>query len=257
MRLGYLLVLLAASASALQAAQQPDPVSTMTEDDLARGKRLYGGHCAPCHGQTAEGGRGPNLAQPKLRRAADDPALFKLIREGVNGSEMDGAWQMTDREIWQTAAYIRSLGSTTVERLPGDAERGKELYATAGCAACHMVQGAGTGVGPDLTEIGARRSAAYLRESLVEPGKTAPEGFLMVNVLTRDGRQIRGVRLNEDSFTLQIRDLDGHLHSVRKQSVKQVKKLFGESPMPGYRDNFSTSQLEDLVAYLAGLRGQK
>ena len=248
---GLLLVLLAASVS----AQQPDPISTMTADDLARGKRLYGGHCALCHGQTAEGGRGPNLAQPKLRRAADNPALFKIIQQGVPGSEMDGAWQMTDREIWQVAAYIRSLGSTAVERLPGDAERGKRLYDSAGCAACHVVQGAGVSAGPDLSEIGARRSAAYLRESLVNPGKTAPEGFLMVHVVPRDAREIRGARLNEDSFTLQIRDLDGRFHSFRKQSLKQVKKLFGESPMPSYRDNFSAPQLDDLVAYLAGLRG--
>lgn len=253
MGVGFLLVLLATSVW----AQQPDPISTMTADDLARGKRLYGGHCAPCHGQTAEGGRGPNLAQPKLRRAADNPALFKIIQEGVNGSEMDGAWQMTDREIWQVAAFIRSLSRSSVEQLPGDAERGKRLYAAAGCAACHMVQGAGTGAGPDLSEIGARRSAAYLRQSLLEPGKTAPEGFLMVQAVTRAGRELRGVRLNEDSFTLQIRDLDGRIHSLRKQSVKEVKKLFGESPMPSYRDNFSASQLDDLVAYLASLRGQQ
>lgn len=250
---GFLLVLLATSVW----AQEPDPISTMTAEDLARGKRLYGGHCAPCHGQTAEGGRGPNLALPKLRRAADNQALFKVIREGVAGSEMDGAWQMTDREIWQVAAYIRSIGSAAVEKLPGDAERGKRLYATAGCAACHVVQGAGVGAGPDLSEIGARRSAAYLRESLVNPGKTAPEGFLMVHVVPRDAREIRGTRLNEDSFTLQVRGLDGNIYSLRKQSLKQVKKLFGESPMPSYRDNFTPAQLDDLVAYLAGLRGQQ
>lgn len=248
---GFLLVLLATSVC----AQQPDPISTMTADDLARGKRLYGGHCAPCHGQTAEGGRGPNLAQPKLRRAATNQALFKVIQSGVPGSEMDGAWQMTDREIWQVAAYIRSLGSAVVERLPGDGERGKQLYASSGCAACHIVSGAGTGQGPDLSEIGARRSPAYLRESLVNPGKTAPEGFLMVHVVPRDGREVRGTRLNEDSFTLQIRGLDGNIHSLRKESLKQVKKLFGESPMPSYRDNFTPAQLDDLVAYLAGLRG--
>jgi len=251
MRVGLLLVLLAVSVT----AQQPDPISALTATDLARGKRLYGGHCAPCHGQTAEGGRGPNLAQPKLRRAADNPALFKIIREGVGGSEMDGAWQMTDREVWQVAAFVRSLGRAAVERISGDAERGKQAYATSGCAACHVVQGAGSGVGPDLSEIGARRSAAYLRESLVEPGKTAPEGFLMVHVVTRAGREIRGARLNEDSFTLQVRDLDGRVHSLRKQSLKQIKKLFGESPMPSYGDN--ASQLDDLVAYLASLRGQQ
>jgi putative heme-binding domain-containing protein len=236
-------------------AQQVDPVASITTGDLARGKRLFGGHCAACHGQTAEGGRGPNLALPKLRRAADNQALFQVIRDGVDGTEMEGAWQMTEREIWQVAAYIRSLSRVAAETLAGDAQRGSQVYAAAGCASCHIVRGEGRGLGPDLSEVGARRSAAFLRQALVNPGKSAPEGFLMVRVVTREGQEIRGIRINEDSFTLQLRDLDGRFHSFRKRAVKDVQKLFGESPMPGYGGQISAAQLDDLVAYLAGLRG--
>src|SRR2546422_103580 len=96
-----------------------------TPEDLARGKKLFEGQCALCHGQTAEGGRGPSLARPTLRRAADNDALVALIKNGVPGSEMEGAWQMTDREVRQVAAYVRSLGTMPQEKLPGDAARGQ------------------------------------------------------------------------------------------------------------------------------------
>lgn len=178
-----------------------------------------------------------------------------MIQNGVAGTEMEGSWQMTDREIWQVAAYIRSLSQVAAGPLSGNAQRGRQTYAAAGCASCHIVSGEGRGLGPDLSEVGARRSAAFLRQALANPGRSAPEGFLMVRVVTREGQEIRGIRVNEDSFTLQIRDLDGHFHSFRKRAVKEVKKLFGESPMPGYAGQLSAAQLDDLVAYLAGLRG--
>lgn len=218
------------------------------------GKRLFEGQCALCHGQTAEGGRGPRLAQPRLRRAADDKALFELIRNGIPGSEMDGAWQMTDREVSDVVAYVRALGRTPREALPGEASRGRTLYAAQGCASCHVVSGAGTGFGPELTEVGARRSAANLREHLTDPGKSTPESFMMVRAVTRDGRKIAGVRVNEDSFTVQLRDASGALHSLRKRDLTSFQKSPGESPMPSFRA-LSSGELDDLVAYLASLRG--
>jgi cytochrome c oxidase cbb3-type subunit 3 len=218
------------------------------------GKRLFEGQCALCHGQTAQGGRGPNLAQPRLRRAPDDAAMFKLIQNGIPGTEMDGAWQMTDREIADVVAYVRSLGRLPRELLPGDAARGQTLYSKQGCASCHVVSGAGTGFGPELTEVGAKRSAANLREHLTDPGKSPPEGFMMVRAVMRDGRKLSGIRLNEDSFTVQIRDASGALHSLRKRDLTEYKKLPGESPMPSFRTR-SAAELDDLVAYLASLRG--
>ena len=171
---------------------------------------------------------------------------------------MPGAWQLTDHEIWQVAGYVRSLGRAAVVRLPGDPIKGKDYYEKKGaCATCHIVNGRGGNLGPDLTNIGARRSAAYLREALVDPGAAAPEGFLVVNIVTRDGQRVRGIRSNEDSFTIQLRDASNVFHSFRKLDLTELKKEFGASLMPGYRDAFSATELEDLIAYLAGLRGEK
>ena len=233
-----------------------DPISALTADDLAHGKRLYVGHCAICHGIEGVGGRGPALNQPRLRRVTDNWSLYGVIKNGVQGTEMPGAWQMTEREAWRVAGYVRSIGRVAAENLPGDVGRGKELYRAKGCVACHITQGQGGVPGPELTEIGARRSAAYLREALTDPAASAPEGYLVVSATTRDGRSVRGARINEDSFTIQLRDDDNRFHSFRKNGLKELKKETGVSTMPSYK-TLTTVELDDLVAYLASLRGAK
>src|SRR5215831_6692451 len=94
--------------------------------DLAQGKKLFEVHCALCHGPKGEGGRGPLLATLKLRRAADDAALVKILEDGIRGTEMPGAGSMTAHEIRQTAAYVRSLGKVPVKPVPGNPEHGAD-----------------------------------------------------------------------------------------------------------------------------------
>ncbi len=162
-----------------------------SQDDLERGKKLFQAHCALCHGQTGAGGRGPNLAQPALAHAPDDEQLAKVISDGIPGTEMPGAWQLDDREVAQVAGYVRSLGHIAVVPLPGDPVRGKALFESkGGCAGCHIVRGAGSSIGPELTDIGARRNAGYIRESLIKPGASVPPNFLAVTVTTREGKTI-------------------------------------------------------------------
>ena len=224
--------------------------------DLAQGKKLFNGQCALCHGIEGTGGKGPALNQPKLQRATNEAALFKVIKEGIPDSEMPDFWQMTDREIRLVASYVRSLGRVNLVKLPGDATRGKQLYEK-NCASCHVVRGQGGIAGPELTEIGLRRSPAYLREALLNPQATLPEGFLVVSVVTANGQAVRGVRVNEDSFTLQLRDASNRLYSFRKAELKEIKKEFDVSPMPSYKDAFTAAELNDLIAYLYSLRGNK
>lgn len=234
------------------------PTSTQAGNEPARGEKLFVAHCALCHGIGGSGGRGPSLNQPELRRAADNRALFQIIQNGIQGTEMPGAWQMTEREIVQVADYVRSLGRTEVVKLPGDAAKGREYYeARGGCGACHIVRGRGGILGPDLTDIGARRSPAYLREALIDPAAAVPEGFLVVSVSTPDGKKLRGIRSNEDSFTIQLRDANSVYHSFRKRDLTALVKEFDASLMPGYRDVLAATEIDDLVAYLASLRGEK
>jgi len=235
---------------------QSGPRANPTPADLAAGQRFYMGACAYCHGPAGEGGRGPNLAVPRLFRATDDQALFRIIRNGIEGTEMPRAWRMLDKEVWLVAAYVRSLGRRPQESVSGDAARGEQIYRSKGnCAQCHIMAGQGGRMGPDLTEIGARRSVEYLRQSLLEPGAAVPTDFLQVTVITRDGRKITGIRLNESTFSVQLRDLNDRFHSFLKSEVAEVRKEKGQSPMLSYKDILAPAEVEDLVAYMVSLRG--
>lgn len=229
-----------------------------SRDDLLRGQKLFQVHCALCHGPGGVGGRGPMLTRAKLSRAPDDATLLKVIEDGIRGTEMPGAGAMSEREARQTAAYVRSLGKVAMKPVPGDAARGAGIYRGKGnCAGCHSIHGEGGVAGPDLSVIGDSRSAAYLRESLVNPGAAVPEGYLLVTVIPNSGERVTGVRVNEDSFSIQVRDSNGRSYSFWKKDVAQVDRQLGKSPMPSYQGQLSDAELTDVVAYLASLKETK
>jgi cytochrome c oxidase cbb3-type subunit 3 len=223
--------------------------------DAAAGKKIFESQCALCHGQTGTGGRGPSLNRPKLARAPDDEALWKVISNGIE-PEMPGAWQLNVREVHSVGEYVRSLGAIPPEALPGDPSRGERVFQSKGCAGCHMIAGKGEGFGPELTDIGTRRNGGHLRQAILKPATLLPENFLYVTAVTQTGATIRGVRVNEDSFNIQIKDARGQFHSFAKSELKELKRLHGETPMPSYEGSLSAAELDDLVAYLASLKGK-
>lgn len=228
------------------------------QEDIERGRKLFESHCSRCHGIGATGGEGPSLARPKLRHASDDESLFKVIENGIEGTDMPDAWQLSDNEVRQVAAYVRSLARVEPSPVAGDRGRGEALFSgKGGCSNCHIVEGEGGILGPDLSEVGLLRGASYLRRSLVSPEATVPEGYVLVRAVTSAGAVLQGVRVNEDSFSIQLRDDRGRFHSLQKLELQELRKKFGESPMPSYRSELTDSELDDLVAYLVSLRGER
>jgi putative heme-binding domain-containing protein len=249
---------LVSTIAATAAVTEPKVKLPSSRADLATGEKLFQHHCALCHGPKGEGGRGPLLTQAKLSRAPDDAALVKVIENGIRGTEMPGADSMSEREMRQTAAYVRSLGKIPLKPVPGNPTHGEEIYRGKGaCATCHSIKGEGGISGPDLGGIGGIRSAAYLRESLIDPEASVPEGYLRVKVVTKDGKTVTGIRVNEDSFSLQIRDDSGRSYSFWRNEIAQADKQRSKSPMPSYKGRLSEEELIDLVAYLASLKEGK
>ena len=221
-----------------------------THSDVEQGQRLYGGRCAGCHGPAGDGGKGTNLATPTLPRAQTDVALYRVIRYGLPDTEMP-RHNMSPREIWQIAAYVRSLGRAGASSLKGDPSRGAVLVKSkVGCLGCHVLDGDGIHLGPPLTDVGRRRSPAYLKTKLVDPGRDLAANFSMVKLATRDGLKVTGVRLNEDTWSIQVRDMDMRLHSVWKQDLAELV-VERRTIMPSYAKKLSEKQLDDIVAFLA------
>jgi putative heme-binding domain-containing protein len=225
--------------------------------DLARAKRVFDTSCAGCHGPEGRGGKGPSLAVPKLRHARTDEELGQIILLGLPGTEMPPSWYLGVEGVTLAVVYVRMLGANaTPPQVAGDVVKGKGLFhGKGGCAGCHTIGAEGHAFGPDLSDIGARRSAAGLREALLDPNAAAGEGFVPVLAVTRQGEKVSGIRVNEDNFTIQILEPSGVVHSLRKSALAELHESPNESKMPSYKTIFSEGELQDLVAYLSSLRG--
>jgi putative heme-binding domain-containing protein len=244
----------------------PKPSAAQSATDVAEGKKLFGGLCVTCHGFDGAGGAGPPLNRPRLLSAPDDTALRAIIADGIPNKGMPRVRRVTDDEMRQLVAYVRSIGKVARTPVRGDAPRGGQLYAKLGCSGCHIINGAGGSLGPELTNIGVLRGPDYLRQAVLEPAARLPKDnlaipargyneFLPVTVVLRDGAEVRGIRLNEDVFTIQLRDASGKFHSVRKSDAVAIRKETGASLMPSYANRLVGGEIDDLVAYLSRLGG--
>lgn len=201
---------------------------------------------------TATGGRGPNLVAGVLSRGDSDDSIRQVIRIGVPGTTMPAFADLTSEELAQIISYLRSLSTAGAsEQVTGDPPAGKQVYAKSGCAGCHRIGDQGSIYGPDLSHIGAARSVAYIKDSIVNPSADVPEAYEGVTAVLKDGKRIRGLRINEDTFTLQMRSQDGKLHMFDKSQLQDV--IYSkESIMPPYK--MAAADLDNLVAYLHSLR---
>src|SRR5215831_13048177 len=198
-------------------AQQSDTTKNPfagNADAITAGRRVYDQTCQTCHGPAGQGDRGPALNGGGLVHGNEDGDLFHSIRAGVPGTQMPAFSGISDEQTWQLVAYIRSLGSgnspAPSATASGDAAAGETLFFGKGqCATCHEVNGRGGVVGPDLSTAGSF-PAATLRNKILEPARPVPAGRgaaappQVVIATTRDGREIRGVRRNEDTFSVQV-----------------------------------------------------
>ena len=238
-------------------AQAPDdkedlrnPVAGQPEA-IAVGKKLYLAGCSGCHGPTAEGGRGPNLAKGDQVRGATNRHLLSVITDGLKGSDMPPSG-LPQEKVWQIIAYLRNLTAVAYDSLaPGNVQAGSELFfGKAGCANCHSIRGHGGYPGPDLSNIGRVRSFRSLRESLLDPDAEIADGYGAVTVTTKPGKKISGVARDNTNYAIVILDSHGDLHRLLKTDLREV--VFGtQSLMPhDYRQQLSPAEIENLLSFL-------
>lgn len=265
-----LFIVLSALSSLSQETASTNPLAGKPEA-IKEGNSLFRSNCSPCHGLNAKGGgRGPDLASGRWVHGGSDEAIYHTITTGVPGTDMP-ANDLPDSETWAIIAYLRSLAPAERVAPAGNAGKGSHLFwETLQCGRCHMVNGRGGILGPELSRVAAGRSDAYLIESIREPDKDLTHfppdpnnhfGPTMVYdsvvVTTSNGDKIRGIDRNEDTFSIQLLDTEQHLRLFRKSELKDITHE-RKSVMPRYSEKMlNADDLQDLVAYLGTLRGDQ
>lgn len=241
---------LAAGAAAQQLSQ--DHSGQYSQEDIAIGSAVYGTQCSHCHGRDGETVSGIDLRRGLFRQSSTDEDLAKVITSGTPGGMPPS--QLQPRELTGLVAFIRAGFDTTESVALGSAARGRVIFEGKGvCGTCHRVKGRGPRVAPDLSDVGIARVPAALRRSLVDPSAAMLPINRPVRIVTKGGQTIRGRRLNEDTYAVQLIDDQERLRSIAKSDVRTFD-VETTSPMPSFANRLTPGEIADVVAYLLTLR---
>ncbi len=181
--------------------------------------------------------------------------------------------QFSTEQIWQIVSYLRSLsagaGSVVSEKVPGDPAAGKAVFnGKGGCIDCHQVNGRRHPVGPDLSAA-ASMPAAQLEAKILNPNQMAagggrgrrtrfpPPARRRLSSAPIEGQEYRGVRRNEDSFSIQMVDTHGQLQLLERAKIASVR-VENRLLMPAdYAQRLSSAEIQNVVAYLKTLNGTR
>ncbi len=247
----FLAILITNSGLAQQAGQKG--AKTSQTASVAGGRQTFSSICASCHGLDGRGGeRGPDIAtRPEITRLTDEETL-KVLRAGIPEKGMPPFAELGSAKLLPLLSYIRTLqGKGAQTQAPGDAEKGKELFSgKAGCATCHMVNGSGGFLGPELSGYGGNHSAVEIRAAILNPRQRADGRHNAAELTAKDGQSYSGIVRNEDNFSVQLQSSDGVFHFFSKSDVAEIN--YRKEPlMPtDYSSKLSAAEVDALAAYL-------
>lgn len=252
------LLFFCAGAVCVALAQNPSQQQQSTSRAGSfQGKRTFTSTCAQCHGLDGKGSeRAPNIADRANVQRLSDEQIFHIIQNGVPGTGMPAFHALQSAQIRAVVAYLRTLqGKTKVIALPGNPERGKEVFfGKAGCSECHMIAGQGGFIASDLSDYARTHDTAQIKSAIINPdGNGRPVRLLTATL--RTGEAFTGRVRNEDNFSLQLQSLDGSFHFLQKAEIEKVESD-PKTLMPSdYGSRLGEAELNDVISYLIKTAG--
>ena len=137
-----------------------------------------------------------------------------------------------------------------VADVKGDPVKGKALFASQGCLACHTIEKGQPMKGPYMGQIGSIMSRDQIVESILKPNASISQGFATVLLDTKDGKSFTGFVTAESAEKLTIRDIGGNATTLEKSAIKSRKQLDTSMMPAGLANSLSFEELASLVSYL-------
>jgi cytochrome c oxidase cbb3-type subunit 3 len=229
------------------------PGSALPADVIDEGRAIYNRSCTTCHGLNgAAGDRAPALAAKREYLRTSEKDIFDAIRSGIPGSVMPAS-TLPDADIRKVVAYLRSLRAPASEApVAGDVSRGEAIFRTRGrCLDCHMIGGRGGLLGPDLSNIGAKRSLSVLRSALTQARPNTVLGFKAARVVTVEGKVLTGIVKNENNFSVQFLDSGGGVHLFSREELSEITYQERSLMPDDYDRRLTATEMQDLLAFLS------
>jgi cytochrome c oxidase cbb3-type subunit 3 len=248
-----LAVLVFGISTSVALAQAPATPNIGPPGPPPNGERLYMENCVECHGPEGDVVPDVDLGHGRFRRATTDPELVGIVLRGIPNTAMPPN-NFSEAQAAAIVQYLRAKALRAAASA-GNAANGQAIFAGKGnCTSCHRVNGTGSRLGPDLSEIGRLRHSTDIESAILDPDLLIVPSNRFVRLVTRDGATITGRLLNQDAFTVQLIDSKEQLRSLLRADLKEFT-FIDKSPMPSFRGKLSPEEMTDLVSYLVSLQG--
>jgi putative heme-binding domain-containing protein len=207
-------------------------------------------------GKTPQGAR-------ELLREARDKTLSPELTQAVAFSLQTASFN-DDRLKQEIATLFPPPPARNDQPLPplsvllnskGDATRGKQVFTgLAACNSCHVVDGVGKEVGPNLSEIGSKLSREAFFESILFPSAGISHNYESRSASTVNGNVYSGIKVSETPTEIVLRGIDSITRTLKKSEIDELKKQ-SISLMPADLQKTMTPQeLIDVVEYIQTLK---
>jgi PQQ-dependent dehydrogenase (methanol/ethanol family) len=207
--------------------------------------------CALCHGNDARGtDRAPNLANAADLHAVGVGAIVDILQKGKGRMP---ALPLPPADLQVLASYVRALNTTAMVPMAGDPKAGESIFFGSGrCDACHIAEGRGNSLGPDLSDIAEKLTREELTQSLADPGARIAAGYATVTVEMNDGGSLRGFARAQGNHDLVLQTSDGKLRLLGDGEYRSVTPD-PRAAMPAFPG--TDAERRDLLAFLSRLVG--
>lgn len=204
---------------------------------------------------------GPWNSEDRMLQLAKEKKIPKELQTAAAGM-FQTVWRANLRD--EAANYLTLPGNSEGKPLPpiselmakdGDAAKGQVVF-TNNCAQCHVVNGAGTNFGPELSEIGSKLSPEALYTSILYPDQGISFGYEGYLFKLTSGSTAVGRIVSETGEKIDIQYMNTP-QTLNLSDVASRSKL-PNSLMPADLQKLMTEEeLVNLVAYLKELKSKE
>ena len=203
-----------------------------------------------------------------LMRAPLTKSLLTAAEEGdVSLDELaldlrDQLLTHPEKEIAERAKTLMSKGGSlpSVDRMKaieafastaehkGNFDNGKKVYVEH-CSKCHIHQGEGHAIGPDLTGMAVHPKEHLLTE-ILDPSRNVEANFRTYKVVTLDGLVLSGMLMSESQTSIELVDMEGKRHQIVREDIDEMQ-MSKKSVMPeGFEKTLNEQAMTDLLEFL-------
>jgi len=147
------------------------------------------------------------------------------------------------------------LPISELTKLEGNLPNGRMVFFSTGtCHKCHVVDGMGREIGPNLTEIGSKLSREAMFESVLYPSAGISHNFELWTVVMASGTTVNGMLISSTDEEVSIKGDDALVRSFKKSDVEELVKQKISMMPADLQKTMTTQELADVVEYMQSLK---